>query len=63
MPAFLLDFYTCFLCPHRHPANASIQRLKATLNKPTMMSTPVAKIAVAVSWHDKCRADACFWLP
>jgi hypothetical protein len=36
---------------------------KATLNKPTMMSTPVAKIAVAVSWHDKCRADACFWLP
>jgi hypothetical protein len=39
------------------------ERLKATLNKPTMMSTPVAKIAVAVSWHDKCRADACFWLP
>jgi hypothetical protein len=38
-------------------------KIRATLNKPTMMSTPVAKIAVAVSWHDKCRADACFWLP
>jgi hypothetical protein len=41
----------------------ALSSVKATLNKPTMMSTPVAKIAVAVSWHDKCRADACFWLP